>query len=147
MLVRCNLNGQAINLNMSESKCFSAKCVIVIIGVVATVVFMMALVIHFTATGDDEFNFDQGSNTANVQKSSGIHLIEVNSTDNEGWSWIEIGFVVLALKLVLMVSHTVHYCVVTKKLVKRKVDMEMMKTNPPAVASVAGGELHIPPLV
>ena len=46
-----------------------------------------------------------------------------------------------------MVSHTVHYCVVTKKLVKRKVAMEMMKTNPPAVASVTGGELQIPPLV
>ena len=34
-----------------------------------------------------------------------------------------------------------------KKLVKRNVDMEMLKTNPPAVASVTGGELHIPPLV
>ena len=55
----------------------------------------------------------------------------------------------MALKLMLVVSHTLHYCVVTKKLVKRKVDMEMMKsaTNPQAVAFVTGGELHIPPLV
>ena len=89
VLVRVSPNGQAFNLNMSESKCISAKCVIIIvIGVIAAVVIMLALVIHYTATGNDEFNFEEGSSTAtaNVQKSSGIHLIEVNSTDNKGWS-------------------------------------------------------------
>ena len=68
---------------MSESKCILAKCVILIIGVVAALVVMLALVVHFTSTGNDDFNFDQGANTANVHQSSGIHLLEVNSTDNE----------------------------------------------------------------
>ena len=93
VLVRVSPNGQAFNLNMSESKCISAKCVIIIIGVIAAVVIMLALVIHYTATGNDELNFEEGSSTATakVQKSSGIHLIEMNSMDNEGWSWMEIG--------------------------------------------------------
>ena len=86
-----------------------------------------------------------------VVESSGIHLLEVDNSNSEGWNLLEIMVIVLALKLGLVISHTLHYCCVTKKLVKKKlnraVEMEIMKNadQNPAVAYVAG-ELQIPAL-
>ena len=63
--------------------------------------------------------------------------------------WI---FFILAIKLGLILSHTLHYCFLTKKLVKKKVakavDVEMLKLNgnvetPPVVIR---GRLEVPAL-
>ena len=39
---------------------------------------------------------------------TGLHLIEVDASNNDEWSLLEIGFVVLALKLGLTISHALH---------------------------------------
>ena len=68
--------------------------------------------------------------SAVIEESSGIHLIEVNgadlgSIDGKGWSYMEIGFIVLGFICVLNLTHISHYCIFTKKMVKRKVTRDV----------------------
>ena len=79
-----------------------------------------------------------------------LHLLEKEALEvgSDGWSILEIGFVVLAFKLGLIVTHGLHYCFVTTNLVKKKVakfmELEMMKLTPkPPVVS---GTLEVPAL-
>ena len=90
-------------------------------GVVAVIVIIMSTSIYFSSGGSKDFNLGEGNNVANIKESTGIHLIEVDASNNDGWSWLEIGFVVLALKLGLMISHAFHYFYLTNHLVKKKV--------------------------
>ena len=75
-------------------------------------------------------------------------MYSLKASNNDGWSWLKIGFVVLALKLGLMLSHAVHYFCLTKHLVKKKVvravEIEMKNVTPP-VDNVPG-VLQIPAL-
>ena len=86
--------------------------------------------------GTNEVNLGEGNDVSNINTSNGIHLLEVDASNNEGWSWLEIGFVVLALKLGLLISHAFHYFYLTKHLVKKKVvkavDIAMLNVTPPA---------------
>ena len=82
-----------------------AKWVIAVIGVAAVIVIIMSTSIYFSSGGSNEINLGEGNDVANVKESTGIHLIEVDASNNDGWSWLEIGFIVLALKLGLMLSH------------------------------------------
>ena len=105
--------------------------------------------IHFTSGGTNQFDCGQGDNTAIVKESTGSHLIEVDNSNSKGRSWLEIGFIILALKMGLMCTHAVHYFCLTKKLVKKKltkaVEIEMKNVNPPVVIPVPG-VLKIPAL-
>ena len=125
-----------------------AKWVIAVIGVAAVTVIIMSTSIYFSSGGSNEFNLGEGNDVANVKESTGIHLIEVDASNNDGWSWSEIGFMVLALKLGLMLSHAFHYFYLTKHLVKKKVvravEIEMRNVTPP-VDNVPG-VLQIPAL-
>ena len=61
-----------------------------------------------------------------VEQSSGIHLLEVNganlgSNGGNKWSWMEILCIVLGFIFFLNLTHIAHYCLFTKKVVKRKV--------------------------
>ena len=58
-------------------------------------------------TGDNE--------SALVEESSGIHLLEINEsgkcdTAGVGWSWMEVDFVVIGFKFVLVLTNICHYC-------------------------------------
>ena len=70
------------------------------------------------------------NDTAEIRESSGFHVLEVNGSDispgnaNE-WSYMDIGFIVLGVIFFLNMTHIFHYCVFTKKLVKRKVKKDM----------------------
>ena len=98
-----------------------AKWVICGKGAAAIILVILTTVIHFTSGGNNEFNLGEGDDGANVKESSGIHLIKVDASNNDGWSRLEVGFVVLAFKLWIILSHALHYCFLTKKLVKKKV--------------------------
>ena len=87
---------------------------------------------------------------ANFKESSGLHLLEIEAPkgSSDGWSILEVGFVVLVLKLGLIMTHGLHCCFVTKKLVKKRVaksmELEMMKLTPkPPVVS---GTVEVPAL-
>ena len=90
----------------------------------------------------------QGKDVANFKESTGIHLLEVDASNSESWSWLEIGFVILALKMGLLLTHAVHYFCFTKHLVKRKivraVELEMKNVN--VTPQVVPGTLQIPAL-
>ena len=76
---------------------------------------------------DDTNIIDQGpgDDLSIVEKSSDIHLLEVKTEgigcENQGWLWIEILCVILAICLGLTLTHLGHYCWCTKGLVKAKV--------------------------
>ena len=114
-----------------------AKWVICGIGAAAVIVVILTTAIHFTSGGNNEICLGEGNDVANIKESSGIHLIEVDASNNNGWSVLEVGFVILAIKLGLILSHALQYCFHTKKLVKKKVakavNIEMLKLTPPVV--------------
>ena len=120
----------------------------VVTGIVSVIVIIIIMSIYVSSGGNQEFNMGQGNDVANVKESAGIHLIEVDASNNESWSWLEIGFVVLALKLGLLLSHATHYFCLTKHLVKKKVVRAVkikMKNVTPPVNNVPG-ILKIPAL-
>ena len=66
--------------------------------------------------------------SALVEQSSGINLLEVNGADlgsiggkNE-WSWMEYLCVVLGIIFLLNFTHIAHYCLITKRMINRKVE-------------------------
>ena len=120
----------------------------VVTGIVSVIVIIIIMSIYVSSGGNQEFNMGQGNDVANVKESTGIHLIEVDASNNESWSWLEIGFVVLALKMGLLLSHATHYFCLTKHLVKKKVVRAVkikMKNVTPPVNNVPG-TLQIPAL-
>ena len=40
-----------------------------------------------------------GDDTAIVKESNGFHILEVDASNSQGWSWLDIGIVILAIKL------------------------------------------------
>ena len=120
------------------------------IGGAAAVVVIMSMSIYFSSSGSNEIDMGSGDDTSIVKESNGIHLIEVDASDTQGWSWLEIGFIILALKMGLFCSHTLHYFCLSKKLVRKKLsrdrvpDVEMMDVIPPVIS--VPGVLQVPPL-
>ena len=50
----------------------------------------------FLSSGSNEIDMGDGDDTSVVRESSSFHIIEVDglgSTDGQGWSWLEIGFI------------------------------------------------------
>ena len=100
--------------------------------------------INFGSGGGNEVKMNGSGEVANFKESSGLHFLEIETPKggSDGWSILEIGFVVLVFKLELIVTHGLHYCLVTKKHVKKRVkksmDFEMMKLTqkPPAVSGI-----------
>ena len=86
-----------------------AKWIIIVIGVTAAIVVIMCTSIYFTSGCSNKVDLSDGNDVSNINTSNGLHLIEVDNSNSKGWSWLEIGFVVLALKLGLLISHGLHY--------------------------------------
>ena len=75
-----------------------AKWIIVIIRVTAAIVVIMCTTIYFTSGGSNEVDLGDDNDVSKINISNGIHLLEVDNSNSNGWSWLEIGFVVLAHK-------------------------------------------------
>ena len=84
-----------------------------------------------------------------IQQSSGIHLLEVNgnnlgSKQCNGWTWVDCLCVGQIFVFILKCTHLVHYCFLTKGLVKKKlafkvsIQMKDLTSNqsnsPPVIA-------------
>jgi hypothetical protein len=87
-----------------------------------------------------------------IQQSSGIHLLELNNSGDDdcdgGWSWTVIALVTVSLILVLKFTHILHYCLVSKVLIKSKVekqvairmsDLAVEPTAPPVDVDIVPG--------
>ena len=77
--------------------------------------------------------------------STRLHLIEVgtggSNCEGQGWVWVEIVCLVLAISFGLTVSHILHYCWCTKKLVNKTVQRLMANgelTNLPRIGKSPG---------
>ena len=100
-----------------------------------------------SAVGRSEATIEmQGDdNKSVVQQSAGFHVLEVNNSgDCQGWSWAENSVVIMGFLFILKCSHLLHYCFVTKAIIKKKVaqiEMEMKdlgKASPNDVVIVPG---------
>jgi hypothetical protein len=57
-----------------------------VIGAAAVIVVILVTAIHFTSGDNNEVNMVEGNDVANFKESSGIHFLEVDAFDNNGWS-------------------------------------------------------------
>ena len=69
-----------------------------VIGVTAAIVVIMCTSIYFTSGGSNKVDLGDGNDVSKINTSNGIHLLEVDNSNSNGWSWLEIVFFVLALK-------------------------------------------------
>ena len=116
--------------------------------IMVVIIVILSLVINFGGSSGNSVEMSGENESALVEESSGIHLLEINesgkgNTGVSGWSWMEIAFVVLGFIFVLNFTHIFHCCVFTKKVVKRKVkrdvDIEMGKLAKAPKANERGG--------
>ena len=118
------------------------------IGVI--IIIVLSIVVHFSAGASNKVEMVGPGEKATFKESSGVHLLEIEESEEESsnWTLLEIGFVVLCFKFVLVMTHVLHYCFITKGLVRKKVtknmEVEILKLskNPPP----AGG-IEVPALV
>ena len=104
-----------------------------VMGFVMTAIGIFVIISAFYGVGggDADVVMQGDDNKSVVQQSSGFHVLELNeSGDCQGWSWTEYALVILGFVFILKISHLLHYCLVTKAIVKGKVsklEMEMKK--------------------
>ena len=102
---------------------FLGGCTIIMI----IIIIILAMVINFGGESDAKVEISGENGQALIQQSSGLHLLEVNGADlgsigvKEKWSWMEYLCVVLGFIFFLNCTHIAHYCLFTKKIVKKKV--------------------------
>jgi hypothetical protein len=102
--------------------------------------------------GDADVVLGGDDDHAVIQQSSGIHLLELNNSGDDdcdgGWSWTVIALVTVSLILVLKFTHILHYCLVSKVLIKSKVekqvairmsDLAVEPTAPPVDVDIVPG--------
>jgi hypothetical protein len=79
--------------------------------------------------GDADVKLDGDDDHAVIQQSSGIHLLELNNSGDDdcggGMSWSVIALITVSLILVVKFTHIVHYCFVSKVLIKSKVEKQV----------------------
>ena len=103
---------------------FLGGCTIIMI----IIIIILAMVINFGGESDAKVEISGENGQALIEQSSGLHLLEVNGADlgsiggKEKWSWMEYLCVVLGFIFFLNCTHIAHYCLFTKKIVKKKVD-------------------------
>ena len=105
------------------SQKFLGGCTIIMI----IIIIILAMVINFGGESGAQVEISGENGQALIEQSSGLHLLEVNGADlgsiggKEKWSWMEYLCVVLGFIFFLNCTHIAHYCLFTKKIVKKKV--------------------------
>ena len=118
------------------------------IGVI--IIILLSIVVHFSAGASNKVEMVGPDEKAAFKESSGIHLLEIEEPEGKSsnWTLLEIGFVVLCFKFVLVMTHVLHYCFITKGLVGKKVtknmEVEMLRLS--KNTSPTGG-IEVPALV
>ena len=109
--------------------CTAGKICCVVAGVLVLICGMIGVMTYFVSGDTNVIDQGPGDDLSVVQKSSGFHVLEVNteglSCKNQGWLWIEIACVLLAIGLGLTLTHLGHYCW-CKRVVKAKVQKALL---------------------
>ena len=107
----------------------TTKCVCVCFVVLILVIIGLAVSLSVMGSTGASVQMNGENDTSEIRESNGIHLLEVNGSGLESgstgeWSYMEIGFIIMAIGFFVNVSHIFHYCVITKKLVKNRVQKD-----------------------
>ena len=81
------------------------------------------MTIYLGSNWSNEVDMGDGDDISIVKELSGFHISEVDgmgSMDGQGWSWLEIGFTLLTIKLRLVCSSVLNFFSFTKKVIKKK---------------------------
>ena len=113
-----------------------------IIGFVMTIIGIFVIIsTWYSFGGSDEAQVVMSGEDSKsvVQQSSGFHVLELNnsgeSDECQGWSWSEYALGIVGFILILKFTHILHYCLVSKALIKNKVAKQVeirMKDLPSA---------------
>ena len=135
-------------------------CVKWLVALVMMVLGVVVLVVVFKGNGGDASVVMQGEkDTSNIHESNGFHLVELTEGDTEcgQFSWSEWALMGLGVILLLKVSHLVHYCYFTKRIVRNRLaKLRTGLNNQPNVpvpdvavvgAPVEMGHVIVPPLL
>ena len=116
-------------------------------------VFVMVSSLYGLGSGGDaDVVLDGDDDHAVIQQSSGIHILELNNSGDDDcdgdWSWSEYALVIVGFILVLKFTHILHFCLVSKVLIKSKVekqvairmsDLAVEPTAPPVDVDIVPG--------
>ena len=98
--------------------------------IMIVIIIIMGAYIGISAGSEANVEMSGDQDEAVIQQSSGVHLIEVNGTNlgskqYNGWSWVEYICGGQIFVFVLKCTRLVHYCFLTKKLVKKRLAPEV----------------------
>ena len=102
---------------------FLGGCIIIMI----IIIIILAVFINFSEGSEAKVELSGDNNEALIQQSSGLHLLEVNGANlgsmggKDNWSWMEYLCVLLGFIFFLNCTHIAHYCLFTKRIVKKKI--------------------------
>ena len=51
-----------------------------------------------SSNGYYEIEMGPGDDTLIVKEFNGFYILEINASNNQGWSWLEIGFIIVSIK-------------------------------------------------
>ena len=108
---------------------YPVKCICVILVVITGLVAGLVMTVSLVGGANPTVEISGENDSSFIRESNGIHLLEVNTSGQESgspgtWSYMELGFVVMVFGFLVNISHMVHYCVITKRLVKKRVQKE-----------------------
>ena len=105
---------------------FPLKCICLILVVITGLVVGLVMTVSLVGGANQTVELSGDQDSSFIRESNGIHLLEVNTSDqgseNPGnWSVMELGFVGMTFVFLVNLSHWAHYCLITKRLVKKRV--------------------------
>ena len=96
-----------------------------------TVTLILSLVISYgNGNGANLIEMSGSGDSAVVEKSNGLHLLEINQSGKcgdkkSGWTSMEVAGVIIGLRLILVLTHICHYCYWIKSKVREKVKRDV----------------------
>ena len=105
------------------SQKFLGGCAIIMV----IIIIIMAMFINYGGESGTQVELSGDNGQALIEQSSGLHILEVDGAElgsiggKESWSYMEYGCVVLCFIFFLNCTHIAHYCLFTKRIVKKKV--------------------------
>ena len=110
---------------------------------------LIGAVAYFVSGDSTVVSQGNGDDTSVVQKSSGLHVLEINAEgmtcEKSGWVLIEVICVMLSIGLGLTLTHLGHYCY-SKKLFKGRLKKALLIQKANLPANVPEVKLEIPPI-
>ena len=123
-----------------------------LLALLMLVIGVLVLVFVFIGNngGDASVVMEGQDNTSMIHQSNGIHLLEVSDSGVSGkcehFTWSEWALMVLGVLVLLKVSHLLHYCLYSKRIVRKKMArFEAGLRNQPNV-SAPSDVVVVPPL-